>query len=577
VSSRRSQASDGLLSCWVLTEDEAFLAAAAEGLARESVSVRELHPDDLRPGIVADSEVLLLDWREVDSAEKALRVLCDALSLREPAGLALTGPGVDTPLGAPLVECCEVLPEWSRVAASLVRLAGLRLRLLGLDAERLLVGHYDALTGFMRRHVFLDALDDVFSGASAEALPIALLSIDLDGFKRANDRHGHWLGDQVLRQVSERLRRTTRYSPEVPRARSEWYLPRFGRMGGDEFAVLLPGVAADAALALAIELTDAVSADFEVGGEIAALTASIGVASTPEDAGNPGSLLRNALLAMQQAKRSGGNRARAYSESTGAAVRRKTSIESGLRGAIEGGELELYFQSRHRARSGRITGAEGLLRWNSPTLGQVSPVDFIPIAEDAGLIAPLGNWVMHELCRYVRHWYELGDPLRFSFNVSAIELLAPELPGNLLAALMATGVSPQHIELEVTESIAIHHVPGAVEILENLQETGVQIALDDFGTGYSSFSVLIDLPLDTLKLDRSIISGLGTNPDVSNVAGAMIGMAHGLGLSVVAEGVETETQLNILRNLDCDEVQGFYYSPPVPADEFERLVLDDLV
>jgi EAL domain-containing protein (putative c-di-GMP-specific phosphodiesterase class I) len=415
VSERRSQASDEPISCWVLTEDEVFLAAAAEGLARESVSIRELHPDDLRAGIVADSEVLLLDWREVDSAEKALRVLCDGLSLREPAGVALAGPGIDAPVEAPLVECCEVLPEWSRVAASLARLARLRGRLLALEA----------------------------------------------------DPHS-------------------------------------------------------------------------------------------------------------QAKRSLGELSKTQAEPSAAARRRRTSIESGLRGAIEGGELELYFQSRHRARSGRITGAEGLLRWKSRSLGQVAPDDFIPIAEDVGLIAPLGNWVMHELCRYVRHWYELGDPMRFSFNVSAIELLAPELPGNLLAALMATGVSPRHIELEVTESIAIQHVPGAVEILESLQELGVQIALDDFGTGYSSFSALIDLPLDTLKLDRSIISGLGTNPDVTNVAGAMIGMAHGLGLSVVAEGVETETQLSILRNLDCDEVQGFYYSPPVPAGEFERLVREQL-
>ncbi len=565
-----------LLSCWVLTEDEDFLASATEGLAGESVSVRELHPDDLRPGIVASTDALLLDWREVSSPEKALEALCDGLELAEPAGLALVARGLELPPEALLIEVCGALGDWRLLAKRLARLASLRARLLHLEDERHRVGHYDALTGFMSRQVFLSALSDAFAHELAGELPTALLSIDLDGFKRANDRHGHWFGDQILRQASERLRSTTRYSSQVPMARSEWHLPRFGRMGGDEFALLLPGVDAEAALCVASELAEAMSPPFDVGGQQAGVTASVGVATAPVGADEPNGLLRDADLAMQQSKRLGGNQASAYSASAGAAVRRKSSIEAGLRSAIEAGELELYYQPRHRTRTGRISGAEALLRWNSPTLGQVSPVDFIPVAEDVGLIASLGHWVMHELCRYVRRWEEVGEPLRFSFNVSAIELLSEELPANLLAALTATGVSPRNIELEVTESIAIHCVPGAVQILESLQDTGVQIALDDFGTGYSSFSVLIDLPLDTLKLDRSIISGLGSNPDVASVAGAMIGMAHSLGLSVVAEGVETDSQLNLLRNLDCDEVQGFYYSPPVPVEEFERLVRENL-
>jgi len=584
VSSAQSDAPAALpvTSCFILTEDESFLAAVVEGLAGESVIVRELHPDDLQPGTLSNQDTLLLDWREVSSGEKALRAVCQGLDLREPAAIALAWGGVEAPRNAPLVEVWEIRPDWSRVAIRLAQLAELRSRLLALEREKRLasfevrrlkdLGHYDALTGFMARQVFLDGAARVFADELGQELPISLLHINLDGFRRANDRHGHWFGDQILRQASERLRRATRYSARVPPAESEWHVPRFGRVGADEFTLLLPGIPSEEAGRLAHELVAALSVPFEVEGQSASVTASIGIATAPDDGRDPGALLRNADIALYQAKLAGGDRAKIYTASTGDAVRRKTSIEFGLRTALERNELELYYQPRYRTRTGRITGAEALVRWNSPSLGQVSPGDFIPVAEDAGLIVPLGEWVMRELCRYLQRWEQAGADLRFSFNVSGAQLLHEDLHTKLLAALRETGVAPNHVELEVTESVAIEHMAGAVEILRKLQETGVHIALDDFGTGYSSLAVLIDLPLDTLKLDQSIVSGLGSNPDVASVAGAMIGMAHSLGLSVVAEGVETEGQLKMLRNLACDEIQGFYYSAPVPAEEFERLV-----
>ncbi len=434
------------------------------------------------------------------------------------------------------------------------------------------LAHFDALTGLVTRHHFLSRLSEALTQTGADA-PLGLLYVDLDGLKNVNDRMGHRGGDLLLRYAAARLRRAVRDAPEVPNRVLEAERPILGRLGGDEFAVFLPGLDRDQAVSVAIRVVDSFREVFEVMGGRVAATASVGVAAAPGDAEAADELIRHADAAMYEAKNQGGDRSHLYEPSLARSRNRRRELRDHLRAAIERGELGVRYQPRVQLRSGRVAGAEALMRWTSPELGRVSPAEFIPVAEEAGLIGALGDLALEQACRDVHRFDEAGlDAIRLSVNVSGAQLMEPDYGPNLFCALQESGVDPSRIELEVTESVALFGLDSVAALLREVRTAGVHVALDDFGTGYSSLGVLLDLPLDCLKLDQSVIRDLHMNPDAASVVRAMIVMGHSLGLSVVGEGVSEPSQERLLRELDCDEMQGFLVAPAIAAEELIDLV-----
>jgi len=429
------------------------------------------------------------------------------------------------------------------------------------------LAHFDGLTGLVTRHHFLSKLGEAVGSASSEN-PLSLLYIDLDGLKAVNDRLGHRGGDLLLRYAAGRLRNAIRDAPEMPSRVCESERPILGRLGGDEFSVILPTIDRARAERMAEQIVEAFREPFEVMGARLTATTSIGIATAPLDSGVPDELVRYADAAMYEAKGQGGDRWHVYQARLSATRDRRREVRDRLRVALAEGELEVHYQPRIRLRNGHVASAEALMRWNSPELGRVSPAEFIPLAEEAGLITALGDFALDQASRDLRRFDDAGiDPIRISVNVSGAQLMEPGYGENLFCALQQSGVDPTRVELEVTESVALLGLDRVATLLREIRTTGMHVALDDFGTGYSSLGVLLDLPLDCLKLDHSVIRDLHTNPDAASVVRAMIVMGHSLGLSVVAEGVTERSQEQILRELDCDEVQGFLFSPALPADE----------
>ena len=433
------------------------------------------------------------------------------------------------------------------------------------------LAHYDSLTGLTTRARFLAALTEVFATLGPDE-PISLLYIDLDGFKRVNDRFGHWTGDQLLREAADRLRSALRASDAIPPVEREIDRPVLGRMGGDEFIVLLPRIERERAELVARRILDAHHEPFVLTDRQLRISPSVGIAVAPEDGRTPAELVRHADLAMYEAKSDGGARFASYRGSVGRELTRRLRVEEALQHALDRDELSVCFQPRIDVRSGRACGAEALLRWTSFELGSVSPGEFIPVAEETGLIVPIGEWVLETVCRQARA-FETAIPgrVRYSINVSGRQFLEPDLAGRLAGIVANADIDPNLLEIEVTETVAIRRPAEAKRVLGQLREAGIEAALDDFGTGYSSLSMLLELPLDCLKLDRSIVQGIHRNPDAASVAQAMILMAHSLGLRVVAEGVEESAQLDLLASLDCDEAQGFLFAPALPPVEFIAL------
>ncbi|MCP5055543.1 MAG: EAL domain-containing protein [bacterium] len=427
------------------------------------------------------------------------------------------------------------------------------------------LAHFDGLTGLVTRHHFLSKLGEAVGSSSSEN-PVSLLYIDLDGLKAVNDRMGHRGGDLLLRYAAGRLRNAIRDTPEIPSRVCESERPVLGRLGGDEFSVILPTIDRASAERLAAQVVDAFREPFEVMGVRLTATASVGIAGAPLDSIIPDELVRYADAAMYEAKGQGGDRWHAYRPSLAESRDRRRDVRDRLRAALEAGELEVHYQPRIRLRNGHVASAEALMRWNSPELGRVSPAEFIPLAEEAGLIGALGQFALDHACQDLRRFDDAGiEPIRISVNVSGAQLMEPGYGEKLFCTLQESGVDPSRVELEVTESVALLGLDRVAQLLREVRTTGVHVALDDFGTGYSSLGVLLDLPLDCLKLDQSVIRDLHTNPDAASVVRAMIVMAHSLGLSVVAEGVTEPSQVQILRELDCDEVQGFLFSEALGA------------
>jgi diguanylate cyclase (GGDEF)-like protein/PAS domain S-box-containing protein len=425
------------------------------------------------------------------------------------------------------------------------------------EAQLLYHNLYDALTGLPNRRLMSTRIDEAMRSAR-QATGVLLLG--LDRFAPVNEAYGHAVGDRLIEEVANRLRKAVRRGDCV------------GRLSGDEFAILLTELsdAADAAQ-VADKLREALAEPFRVTDEEVVLSATVGAAISPQDGADSATLIARAEAAMMSAKESGRNSFACY-RASGAAGQWRLSIGNELRHALEADEFRLHFQPVVALDSGRVVGCEALLRWQHPVRGTVPPAHFIPVAEDNGLIVPIGRWVIAAACRQAARWHAGGHPLTMAVNVSARQLHDGRLEQDIAAALASTGLPAAALVLEITESVLLGDLDATLGIINRLRETGIRFALDDFGTGYSSLQYLKHLPISTLKIDRAFVRDITTDRNDAAIVAATIAMAHVMELQVVAEGVETLDQLSYLRGRGCDEMQGYWFSPPVDAEAFDALL-----
>jgi diguanylate cyclase (GGDEF)-like protein len=435
-------------------------------------------------------------------------------------------------------------------------------RLEAANAELQHQATHDALTGLPNRVLFMDRLDREIVHAERDGHRFAVLLLDLDRFKVINDTLGHGAGDQLLAHVARRLSGAIREVDTVARA------------GGDEFLLLIADTRDQADLAaVATKIGKALGESFRVNAAEVHTSASIGISVYPTDGTKADALVAHADEAMYCAKKRGRNEYQFFNLAMSVFSQERLDLENDLRRAIALKQLNVYYQPKSDVVTGRISSVEALLRWRHPTRGLVSPVDFIPLAEECGLILSIGEWVLREACSQAREWQRAGLPfLRVAVNVSPVQFRQSNFLQTVRKALLDFDLEPQYLEIELTETTVMVNAEGSVEILEDLSRMGVVVSIDDFGTGYSSMSYLRRFPIDKLKIDRSFINELTTNAADASIVRAIISLAHSLRLKVVAEGVETAEQLEQLRELGCDQYQGFYVSAAVPASEIETSV-----
>jgi diguanylate cyclase (GGDEF)-like protein len=397
---------------------------------------------------------------------------------------------------------------------------------------------------------------------------VAVLFLDLDNFKRINDTLGHIMGDLLLQGVGDRLVKCVRRSDSVARLEIEELTPTVARLGGDEFTVLLNGISSiQNAATVAQRILDVLVQPFVLGTHEVFITTSIGITVYPYDSENVDALLKNADTAMYQAKDQGKNNYQFFAESMNAVAFERFTMESQLRKALKHDEFQLYYQPQLDLHTGDIIGLESVIRWLHPERGCVLPEAFIPLAEDTGLIIPIGEWVLQSACSEIQALRRTGFPsLSVMVNISSIQLRQKDFANTVIRATKAHDIDPHSLELELTESILMQNIESTITKLQELKDIGIRLSLDDFGTGYSSLSYLKRIPLDTIKIDRSFINDIDKKTDSAEITKAIIAMAHSLNLKVVAEGVETEQQLAFLIENRCDLVQGYYISPPLPKD-----------
>jgi diguanylate cyclase (GGDEF)-like protein/PAS domain S-box-containing protein len=432
---------------------------------------------------------------------------------------------------------------------------------------------YDRLTGLPNRHLFKEQLSHAIVSARRTSQVIVMLSLGLDRFKRVNDTLGHEGGDRLLKEAAARLAKSLRPTDYVGRDEPDTIRQSVGRPGGDEFSMLLAVSHAEDAAKVARRVLEALAQPFVLGVDEVVVSASIGVALYPLDGDDADSLLKNADAAMHFAKEQGKNNYQYYNGTMNASAVERLSLESKLHRALERSEFSLFYQPKIDVKTGLIVGAEALIRWRHPELGLVSPADFIPLAEETGLIIPIGEWVLQTACAQISAWKQAGlTQVPVAVNISAKQFHQQNLPEVVSRALAMHAVEPHLLDLEITESTAMQNAEATSATLRELKALGVTIAIDDFGTGYSSLSYLKRFPIDSLKIDRSFVTGLPGEQDDASIAQAVITMAHALRLKVVAEGVENEAQRHFLAVHACDEMQGFFFSRPVPADECTTLV-----
>lgn len=425
------------------------------------------------------------------------------------------------------------------------------------------MAQYDHLTGLTNRALFQDRLEQALARAKRSGALVALMFLDLDRFKAVNDTLGHGTGDLLLKKVAERLEGSVRETDTV------------ARIGGDEFSIILEGLteAQDAAF-VARKIIDKLVQPFVLDGHEVFVTTSIGIAVYPSSNGD--SLLTDADSAMYCAKEQGRNTYRFHTPERNAQVRERLNMESKLRRALDQEEFLLYYQPQVDLTTGMIVGTEALLRWQHPELGLVSPGKFISVLEDIGMIVRVGEWVLQTACRQSKAWQRDGfPPLRMAVNISARQFSRRDLIDTVAGVLTETGLDPNYLELEITESLLMEDIKANSRLLDELKTSveGLRVSIDDFGTGYSSLSYLKTFPIDLLKIDQSFIRDITTNSDDAAITTTIIVLAHNLRLKVIAEGVETEEQMTYLREKGCDEAQGFYFSRPLPADEFTKLLV----
>jgi diguanylate cyclase (GGDEF)-like protein/PAS domain S-box-containing protein len=419
------------------------------------------------------------------------------------------------------------------------------------------LAYYDALTGLPNRTLLKDRLTKALADARRQKYKIALLFLDLDRFKDINDSLGHAVGDLFLQEVAERLKRFAREQDTV------------SRLAGDEFLIMLTHIndISDAAVA-AERLMDAMTTGFVVQGHALNVSCSIGISMFPEQGADCETLIKNADAAMYGAKESGRNNFRFFAEHMNARAAERLILENSLRQALGKNELFLVYQPQMDIATGMITGLEALLRWQHPELGLVPPDRFIRIAENSGLIAPIGEWVLRTACRQARTWQDDGVPaVSVAVNVSAVQFRQEGFCQLIRKVLDETGLAPQYLELELTESLLLANADVTFSVLQELKDMGVTLAIDDFGTGYSSFNYLRQFRVSKLKIDRSFIRDIAVNPDDAAITTAIISMAKSLNLRVIAEGVENEAQMSFLRAHQCDEIQGYYFCKPLAVDK----------
>jgi diguanylate cyclase (GGDEF)-like protein len=421
---------------------------------------------------------------------------------------------------------------------------------------------HDFLSALPNRLLFNDRVTQAIALASLHMKKVVVLFLDLDGFKHINDSLGHPMGDKLLQSIARRLLNCVRATDTV------------SRQGGDEFVVLLSEVERPEEAAVAARrMLRAVSEAHSIDLHDLYVTGSIGISVYPDDGLDAETLVKNADTAMYQAKENGRQGYRFFLPAMNVRAVERQSIEESLRCALERQELVLNYQPKIDLRTGEITGAEALIRWSHPLRGMILPVQFIPVAEDCGLILPIGNWVLREACKQAQVWVEAGLRLgTIAVNISAIEFRDENFLAGVFAILDETGLDPRSLELELTESVLMKHAEVTESILAALRARGVQLAIDDFGTGYSSLSYLTKFPIDVLKIDQSFVRQITTAPDQTTMLAAILSMGRTLKLRIVAEGVETQEELVFLQAHHCDEAQGFYFSRPVPAEQFAGLL-----
>ena len=455
--------------------------------------------------------------------------------------------------------------KWQLAQDIALKVIGLERTIEERVQELLKVSHllqYDALTELPNSTLLGDRLTQAIALGRRHDTQLAVIFIGLDRFKRINNALGYPVGDEVLQQVSQSLVAAVRESDSV------------FRYGSDEFVILLQDVQhPQQSQHVAQKILNAVSATRHVAGHDLSITASLGISIYPNDSGTAVELIKHAETAMHTSKERGSDRFSFYTDDMNHRAQHRQNLESAIRQALEREEFVLHYQPKLDLKSGRIVGAEALIRWFQPRSGWVSPADFIPVAEDSGLIVRLTQWVLRQACEQAQAWHAMGlAPLCISVNISAIDFRQRDFVDHLATLLKQTGLPPTQLELEITESVLMQNVDETVEILNRIKAMGVRLALDDFGTGYSSLSYLRRFPIDVLKIDQSFVHGLKVNSQDEQLISAIIGMGKSLDLNIIAEGVETVEQLKFLQTQLCEEGQGYLFSKAVPSKDFARLL-----
>ncbi len=437
------------------------------------------------------------------------------------------------------------------------------------------LAYYDELTELPNRQLFSQSLERTIATAQRDGQQFAVLFVDLDRFKRINDTLGHSVGDELLKEVARRLENCTRSTDSIARIEPvEDGDIKLARLGGDEFVIKLYGIVDDESVsAIASRIISVLTPPFSCEGHQFVVTPSIGIALYPQDGQTGEELLMNADSAMYRAKFVGRNNYKFYSETMRTKSLHRLELENLIRKAIDSGQFELHYQPKVDAETWSLVGAEALLRWNHPERGYIAPDEFIPVAEETGLIVPIGQWVLREACKQVRVWSTLPTgAIPVSVNISSHQFNSDGLIDDVFDAISGAGIDALLLELEITESVLLRDADSTLLALRRLKQAGVSLSIDDFGTGYSSLSYLKRFPIDTLKIDRSFVKDLHCDPDDAAICAAILAMSRQLGLNVVAEGVESEEQLEFLRRHGCNQIQGYLCSKPLSADDFAAML-----